>query len=158
MNNAIAWYRPNPIPQLLGIGTISAVLMVAGVIIMAFGIDQSGRVAEEWRNPAIVIGVIIVITGVLHACIRFYKTLEADKTVLVLNQDGIEYHHQGTAQQISWRQLKHIHYGEDGLELKSSSTHTLRIKERFLGISGPKLADKIKEVQHQILLGVPVRD
>ena len=37
MNNAIAWYRPNPIPRLLGIGTISAVLMVAGVIIMAFG-------------------------------------------------------------------------------------------------------------------------
>ena len=157
MNNAIAWYRPNPIPQLLGIGTISAIMMVAGVIIMAFGIDQSGRVAEEWKNPAIVVGVLIVIAGVLHACIRFYKTLEADKTVLVLNQSGIEYHHQGEVQSIQWRQLNTIHFGSEGLNLSSPNT-SFTITERFLGITGPKLQEKIKETQHQILLGVPVRE
>ena len=158
MNNAIAWYRPNPIPQLLGIGTISAIMMVAGVIIMAFGIDQSGRVSEEWKNPAIVVGVLIVITGVLHACIRFYKTLEADKTVLVLNQSGIEYHHQGQVQSIHWRQAQH-HSFWLRRKLKLSSPNTsFTITERFLGITGPKLQEKIKETQHQILLGVPVRE
>ena len=45
MNNAIAWYRPNPIPQ--SIGTISAVLMVAGVIIMAF---ESTKAVESLKN------------------------------------------------------------------------------------------------------------
>ena len=158
MNNAIAWYRPNPIPKLLAIGTISATMMVLGVIIMAFGIDQSGRVAEEWRNPAIVMGVLIVITGVLHACIRFYRTLEKDQTVLVLNQDGIEYHSEGRTQKFDWRTLKHIHYGPEGLEIGLSPNDFLRITKRFLGISGPALATKIKELQHHILLGVPIRD
>ncbi|MGC6510295.1 MAG: hypothetical protein ACON4U_17890 [Myxococcota bacterium] len=157
MKNAIAWYRPNPIPQLLGIGTISAVMMVTGVIVMAFGIDQSGRIAEEWKNPAIVCGVLTVIAGVLHACIRFYKTLEADKTVLVLNQSGIEYHHLGKVQSIQWQQLQNIHFGTEGLELTSTSIQ-LTINARFLGITGPKLEKKIKETQHQILLGVPVRE
>ena len=124
---------------------------------MAFGIDQSGRVAEEWKNPAIVVGVLIVIAGVLHACIRFYKTLEADKTVLVLNQNGIEYHHQGEIQAIRWRQLQNIHFGKDGLVLSSQNT-SLTITAHFLGITGPKLEKKIKEIQHQILLGVPVRE
>ena len=152
MNNAIAWYYSQPNPN-FGIGTIFAIMMVAGVIIMAFGIDQSGRVSEEWKNPAIVVGVLIVIAGV-YACIRSYKTLEADKTSQVLNQSGIEYHHQGQVQSIHWRQLNTIILAQT--VLVSSPNTSFTITERS-SITGPKLQEKIKETQHQIS-GVPVRE
>lgn len=157
MNNAIAWYRPNPIPKLMLTGFISGALMITGVVIMAFGIDQSGRINAEWKSPSIIIGISIVITGVVRACFRIYKILEDDTTTLVLGLDGIEYNSEHDNISLSWNQVKSITYSNDALILQTKEGEVL-IRDRFLGISGTDLANKIKEVQHSILLGVPIRD
>ena len=157
MNNAIAWYRPNPIPKLMLTGFVSGALMVTGVVIMAFGIDQSGRINAEWKSPSIVIGISIVIGGVIRACFRFYKILEDDTTTLVLGLDGIEYNTDKSKTALSWKQVRKISYSDGVLILQTKEREVL-IRDRFLGISGKDLADKIKEIQHNVLLGVPIRD
>ena len=157
MQRAIAWYRPNPFPKLFCIGTLSGLLMLSGAIVMAMGIDKSGRVDESWSAPAIIIGVSMVIAGVLNACFRIYRTLDNDTTILILTLDGIEYQTSDSTKHINWKDLSSAEFTNKVLILLSKSEERIQIEHSFLGIKGGKLAENILVIQRQILLGVPVR-
>lgn len=157
MQSAIAWYRPNPFPKLIRIGTLSGLLMISGAIVMAVGIDKSGRVNESWSTPAIIIGVSMVITGVLNACFSVYHTLDNDSQILILSHEGIEYQTSKSQKHINWKDLNSAEFTNKMLILLSKDGLRIQIEHSFLGIKGGELAENILIIQRQILLGVPVR-
>ena len=134
---------------------IASTLMMTGVIIMAFGLDLSGRVSPELQPWCIVIGVTIVGSGVLTAGKGFYSILDQDSRTLILQADGIKFVDSDEHQFVAWQDVEKVSFHKNEITVLQRSGEPLVICESFLGISTKNLVEQIKETQRKALLGIP---
>ena len=121
---------------------------------MAFGIDLSGRVADNLQPWLTIIGITLVISGVCVACWGFYAVLAKDSCTLILQSNGISYETQESSCFISWQDITVISCENNFITIQQTNGQSLEISEIFLGITTQQLVEKLKATQRDSLLGV----
>jgi hypothetical protein len=153
MSQPIEWYRQSPIKKFLVVATVTFSIMMTGVFMLAFGLDNSGRVPLEWQPWCLTLGICIVIIGVSLACLGFFIVLSKDGISLQLQSNGLRYKSDQIEHFYKWQKIETIDFSSGKLRLKIEGEKTISIKQSFLGISGPKLAQRLQEFQRLALLG-----
>ena len=153
MNHPIEWYRQSPIKQFTLVAMVTFSIMMIGVFVLAFGLDNSGRVPLEWQPWCLSFGICIVIIGVSLACLGFFIVLSKEGISLHLQPNGLRYKSKTIDQFYKWQRIEQIDFSSGALLLKIEDENPISIKQSFLGISGPKLAERLREFQRLALLG-----
>jgi hypothetical protein len=123
------------------------------MLVMALGLDLSGRFPEEWRSVAVVAGISLVIIGVSYAAFRIWELLHSDHFVLELSNEGISLYTDEVETFYSWQSLKKSLLENNEVVLYIDDER-IPLPYQFLGISSDKLVQRINEQQRKSLLGV----
>ena len=150
----IEWYRPGLLGSIIAVWSVGAVLMTIGVLACAVAIDNTGRVPLVWARIAGLIGGLGTISGALVGLLGILRVLSRDPVCLVLRRDGIVLRERDEETIIPWERLMGCRSEGRVLVLKREGEEPLRIRHRFMGASSAVLAQRIPEVQRQVLLGV----
>ena len=153
MSRPIEWYSVSPIKGVAVVAVIAFSVMITGVFIIAFGLDNSGRVPLHWQPWMLSLGICIVIGGVSIASYGFFRVLSHKTDSLVLQTDGILYTAKEQEYFYHWQAIESIEFERGLLTFSIEDRPSFQIKQSFLGISGADLAARIREIQRKVLLG-----
>jgi len=154
LNHPMEWYRPSPLRAITLVAFLCGSLMSTGVIIMAFGLDMSGRVPQDIQPYCVAVGMGMVIIGVICAVFFFVRIAGHQGCHLVLGVKGLQYWDQETSWTIPWQKLVRVDGFPKHLIIFEEEGRTETIEEQFIGISNPALAIRIIEIQRKVLLGI----
>ena len=149
----IEWYRPGLLGAILAVWSVGAILMTIGVLGCAVAIDNTGRVPLIWARIAGVVGGLGTISGALVGLLGILRVLSRDPVCLVLRRDGVLFREQDDVIIIPWERLLGCRSEGRVLILEREADEALRIRHRFMGASSSVLAQRIPEIQRQVLLG-----
>jgi len=154
MSRTIEWYRISPLKGVVIVAIIAFSIMISGVFIIAFGLDNSGRVPQEWQPWMLSSGMCIVIISICIACYGFFRVLSKEGTFLEVKTDGLLYKTEIEEHLYHWQLIENIEFQGGQLLIQAEGEPLLRIEQDFLGISGSQLAERLLEVQRKALLGM----
>ena len=149
----IDWYRPTPLYQVLKTAGFSGFFMILGLLVMALGLDQSGRVPAEWQDFATVIGILMVIGGVSYASFHIWTLLQNDHFVLEVSNLGLSIYNNSQERFFEWKEISKTQM-EDGQMVIYTPQEKIHVPHQFLGITKEQLTQRINDLQRKCLLGV----
>ncbi|MEL6349850.1 MAG: hypothetical protein AAFV53_42500 [Myxococcota bacterium] len=150
----VEWYRPVLLGRMIAIWLGGVMLIGFGMVSSAIAFDPTGRFPEMVQAVSLVAGVLATVSGALFGLIGILRVLAADPVWLLVRLDGLLYHTDHEERFIPWQGLRTARWADRRLILEEDDQEPLVIGYRFMGISGPDLARRIRELQRQALLGV----
>ena len=132
---------------------VASVFLAVGLLTMAVYFDQTERFVD-YKMWAITIGLLCTFFGAGIGFYGIFRLMAQDDRILMLRTDGLFFLDNDRLELISWQQLENVTWEDRGLNVFEEGGRTVRISARFIGISGPNLVLRIKDVQRKALLGV----
>lgn len=150
----VEWYRPALLGRMVLVWVVGVMMIGIGMVSSGIAFDPTGRFSSGLQTVCLLGGVSCTVSGALFGLLGMLRVLAVDPVWLLLRLDGVVFYSHGDEVFIPWQSLKGVRWVERCLILESEQVPDIRIRHRFMGISGPDLVARIIEVQRQALMGV----
>ena len=127
--------------------------MMIGVLLVALGLESTGRISEVHQPWYLIGGVSAVMIGVTGACAGFILVITRKTASLVLHINGLMYTTALESHWLSWRNIDGISAQNNIVTLQINPSGCLQIDAKIIGTSSEQLANRLAELKRLVLLG-----
>lgn len=151
----VEWFRPDARSPLIKLWVTTGLMVILGIIFVGLFVTALFPLPAGARTLFAVLGLGLAAAGPLLAAVRSIRIL-SDETYLLLRSDGVVLQEPEQSTRVEWTELADVSFEEGGMAvlLHLDEGEPVAIRGRFLGIDGPGLARRVKEVRRDALMGL----
>ena len=135
------------------VASAAATVMMIGVLLVALGLESTGRISEDHQPWYLIGGVLAVMIGVTGACAGFILVITRKTASLVLHINGLMYTTALESHWVTWRNIDDISAQSNTVTVQINPSGYLHIDAKIIGTKGKPLADRLAELKRLVLLG-----
>lgn len=150
----IEWYRPDPRRQLTRVCVPAAVAVSLGIMCVAAALNMG--TLEPWLRAVLgAIGAGCSVGGPIYAVVGLRRALDDDR-YLALRSDGLQVNGRDGSTVVPWAALNNATWDAQAhaLRLEIEDADPWLFPQRFAGIRGDALAERICAVQRKALMNL----
>ena len=135
------------------VASAAAMVMMIGVLLVALGLESTGRISENHQPWYLIGGVSAVMIGVTGACAGFILVITRKTASLVLHINGLMYTTALDSHWVTWRNIDSISAQNNTVTLQINPSGSLQIDAKVIGTKSEQLAERLAELKRLVLLG-----
>ena len=134
------------------VASAAATVMMIGVLLVALGLESTGRISENHQPWYLIGGVSAVMIGVTGACAGFILVITRKTASLVLHINGLLYTTALDSHWVTWRNIDSISAQNTTVTLQINPSGSLHIDAKVIGTKSEQLAERLAELKRLVLL------
>jgi hypothetical protein len=149
----VEWFRVDPWPRIRVVLLTGPVVLTLGGLVIA--VSFLTRASRDTRIEAAIAGFVLVASGALTTFIGMQRVLR-DEVFLALRTDGLVVQTRQGETFVTWDDLEEARWdgGRGLLLLTRADASVVTVGERFAGIDGKALADRIRMTKRRAAMNL----